>query len=59
MMGPMAAPIVRIRKQFRRHVLLMCPTAGAIQNRLAPLMDDLGRQIQAELIADVDPISLA
>ncbi len=59
MMGPMPAPIVRIRKQFRRHVLLICPTPGAIQNRLGPLMDELSRDLPAELIADVDPISLA
>ncbi|MFW6145786.1 MAG: replication restart helicase PriA [Planctomycetota bacterium] len=59
MMGPMPAPIVRIRKQFRRHVLLICPTPGAIQNRLGPLMDGLTHELPTELIADVDPTSLA
>jgi len=58
-MGPMIAPIARIRKQFRWHVLLTSPTPGAIQRRLRPVMDSLARDLGVELIADVDPMSLA
>ena len=59
MTGPMQAPVARVRKQHRWHVLLCCPTAGTIQNYLAPRIDELARELPAELVADVDPTSLA
>ncbi len=59
MMGPMIPPVARIRKQFRWHILLTCKTPGFIQSRLRPLIDKLTREIPAELLADVDPTSLA
>jgi len=59
MMGPMIAPIARIRKQHRWHILLKCPTAGTIQNLLAPHMADLTRLTPADLTADADPMNLA
>jgi len=59
MLGPMPAAIARIRKQFRWHILLTAPTPGAIQHHLLPMMDTLARDLGAELIADVDPVTLA
>ncbi|NQU74855.1 MAG: primosomal protein N' [Planctomycetes bacterium] len=57
--GAMPAPIARIRKLFRWQVLLTSPSAGTIQARLGPVMDDLSREIPAEVVADVDPVCLA
>jgi primosomal protein N' (replication factor Y) len=57
--GPVPAPVARIRKQYRWQILLSCPAAGAIQKCLAGRMDELARNLPAELIADVDPVSLA
>ncbi len=59
MMGPLIAPIARIRKQHRWHILLKCPTAGTIQKHLAAHMADLTRLTPADLTADVDPVNLA
>lgn len=59
MYGPAVAPVARIKRNFRWHMLLSCPTAGTIQKYLGPQIDNLVRQIPAELIADVDPTSLA
>ena len=59
MMGPSTAPVVRIRNQFRWHILLTSDRPGEIQTRLAGLMEQLSKDIGAELIADVDPVTLA
>lgn len=59
MMGPSIAPIARIRKQTRWHVLLLCEKPGVIQALLADQMDRLAREVPADLVADVDPTNLA
>ncbi len=59
MIGPMIAPIARIRNQHRWHIMLFCSQPGHIQRLLYDHMDRLSREIHAELIADVDPTNLA
>ncbi len=58
MMGPLPCGVVRLRNKFRFQILLTAPRAGQIQQCLIPHMQSLTRDIGAEVIADVDPISL-
>ena len=58
MIGPLPCGVVRLRNKFRFQILLTAPRAGLIQQRLGPHMQSLTRDIGAEVIADVDPISL-
>ena len=57
--GPVQAPVARVRKQYRWQILLSSPNPGTIQKYLSPRMDELARSLPAEMIADVDPTSLA
>ncbi len=58
MFGPMAAGVPRIKNQFRFQIVLTCRRAGMIQQLLAPRMETLCKDIPADVIADVDPVSL-
>jgi len=59
MLGPQPAGVKKVRNQFRFQVLLNCPQAGVVQQRLAPHMDAIARAAApAEVIADVDPVQL-
>ncbi len=58
MFGPMAAGVPRIKNQFRFQIILTCRRAGLIQQLLAPRMEALCKDISADVIADVDPVSL-
>ncbi|MFP4054075.1 MAG: hypothetical protein ACLFV7_09450, partial [Phycisphaerae bacterium] len=57
-MGPMPAGVRRIREQFRSQVLLVSSRAGYIQQVLSPRMAELMRDNPAEIVPDVDPLSL-
>ncbi len=56
-----AAPagVPRIRDQYRFDVLVTAPQAGMVQRAITGHMGELARHLQAELLVDVDPISLA
>ncbi|MCD4823244.1 MAG: primosomal protein N' [Phycisphaerae bacterium] len=56
--GPQQAEFVKIRKQFRFHILLITSNAGVIQNILHPKMREITKDIPAEVLADVDPMNL-
>ena len=58
-MTPAIAPIARIRKQFRWQILLIADSPSAIQGRLKGQMNAIARMGPAEVITDVDPVSLA
>ncbi len=58
MMGPMPAGVLKIRKQFRFQIMLMSARAGLVQQIISPRMAELTGHIPAEIITDVDPISL-
>jgi primosomal protein N' (replication factor Y) len=56
--GPQPAGVRKIRDQFRWQVLLLCARAGRIQQWIAPRMETITREIQADVVADVDPMAL-
>ena len=56
--GPNEAGILKIRGLFRHQVLVLSPRAGLVQKALAGRMRDLARDVQAEIVADVDPVNL-
>jgi primosomal protein N' (replication factor Y) len=58
MVGPQRAGVQRIQNQYRFHVLLYTDRAGAVQQVIGPRMEQLLRDVPAEVIADVDPIQL-
>jgi len=58
MVGPQQAGVPKIRNQFRFHILLIAARAGLVQRFLHTHMESLCRGIDAELVADVDPIHL-
>jgi len=59
MWGPDPAAIKRIRNKFRYQVLLISTRAGQIQSALSGRMEMLVQDIQAEVLADSDPVTLA
>jgi primosomal protein N' (replication factor Y) len=59
MIGPLTAPVAKIKNQYRWHILLSCPRPGLIQQRIGDVLDNLARELSSELIADDDPLSLA
>ena len=56
--GPQPAAIPRIRNQFRWDILFVTDKGGAVQQVVSPRMEQLTRDIGAEIIADVDPVTL-
>ncbi|MBS3733817.1 MAG: primosomal protein N' [Phycisphaerae bacterium] len=56
--GPQPAAVKKIRGQFRWEVQLYTDRPGAVQDRVAPHMEDLTRRVKADLYADVDPLNL-
>jgi primosomal protein N' (replication factor Y) len=58
LIGPAPAAIIRIRGRFRFQVLLAASRAGVIQDGLFEAMGGLGKDLRAEVVADVDPLQL-
>jgi len=56
--GPQPAGVKKIRDRFRFEILLMGHRSGTIQRLLEPRMESLCRNVRAEVVADVDPMSL-
>lgn len=56
--GPMPAEFVRIRNQYRFHLLLLTPEAGTVQALLLTHLPAFQKEIAAELVIDVDPVNL-
>ena len=61
MLGPAAAPIVRVKRIFRYHLLLKAGRRADLQSTLrAMLAFALGNAIPREaLVIDVDPVNLS
>jgi len=57
--GPGPAAIKRIRNKFRFQILLISPRPGMIQAALSGRMEQIVRDVPAEVLADADPVSLA
>jgi len=58
LMGPMPAGVQKIRNLFRYQILLTAARAGHIQHVVSPRWAELTKNIDAEIIADVDPVNL-
>ncbi len=56
-LGPAPAPIARLRRRHRWHVLLRGP-AGEVQATAREALDKLGDREKSGLVVDVDPVSL-
>ncbi len=58
LIGPQPAGVQKIRGLFRQQILMISPHAGRVQQVLADRMDHLARLTPAELVVDVDPLTL-
>ncbi len=58
MIGPQQAEFIKLRNQFRFHILVITNQPGLVQNALAGQLGQITRDIHAEIIADVDPINI-
>ena len=56
-LGPVEAPIYRIKKNYRYRILLRSPKSINLQKKLSKLLKNLKIQPGVKLIVDVDPIS--
>ncbi|RPI58707.1 MAG: primosomal protein N', partial [Planctomycetaceae bacterium] len=56
--GPQPAGVIKVRNQFRFQILLITQRPGMVQQAISHRMENICRGISAEIIADVDPISL-
>jgi len=57
LLGPMPAGVQKIRNLFRYQLLLTTARAGVIQQLVSPRLAELTKEIDAEVIADVDPVN--
>ncbi|MFW6061304.1 MAG: replication restart helicase PriA [Planctomycetota bacterium] len=58
LIGPQPAGVQKIRDFFRCHLVLISPRPGLVQRALRGRMDWLTRNVAAEIIPDVDPLTL-
>ena len=58
MFGPMPAGVQKIRNLFRYQVILTSPKPGQIQQLVSPKLGVICKDIEAEVVADVDPVNL-
>lgn len=56
--GPQPCGAIKLRKQFRFEILILTLRPGHVQQLLAPRMEQICRDIPAEIVADVDPVQL-
>jgi primosomal protein N' (replication factor Y) len=57
-MGPAPAPIPRIAKLFRWHLVLKCLTDDAVRGALAAMEGHAGASGRARVLVDVDPVGM-
>jgi primosomal protein N' (replication factor Y) len=57
-LGPCAAPLARVNRKYRWHMLMKCVDREALQSLLRDHLSELRHQVGAGLIIDVDPQSL-
>jgi primosomal protein N' (replication factor Y) len=58
LIGPQPCGVLKVKNQFRFHILLLTARAGLAQQILWPRMEELARTNPAEIIADVDPMQV-
>jgi primosomal protein N' (replication factor Y) len=58
MLGPVAAPIAKLKNRYRRHLVLKAPDAAILAHTLDEALMRLDDNVKALLTLDVDPQSL-
>ncbi len=58
MIEPQQAMVAKIQNLYRFQILLICRRAGVVQQALFGRMEQITRDIPAEVIADVDPVQI-
>jgi primosomal protein N' (replication factor Y) len=58
LIGPQPCGVLKVKNQFRFHILLLTTKAGLVQQMLWPRMEELARTNPAEIITDVDPMQV-
>ena len=56
-LGPVAAPIFKINKNFRYRILIRSKKTQKMQKPLSNILNDFKNQKEIKLAVDVDPIS--
>jgi primosomal protein N' (replication factor Y) len=56
--GPQPCGVLRMNNLYRFEILLFAQKPGVVQQWLWPRMEELSRRLEAELVADVDPLQL-
>jgi primosomal protein N' (replication factor Y) len=57
-LGPSPAPISKIKRRHRYHLLMKCPNSSAVHAILEEITDELGGPSGAKVVVDVDPVSM-
>ncbi|HOD82367.1 MAG: Primosomal protein N' [Planctomycetes bacterium ADurb.Bin126] len=57
--GPQPASILKLRNQFRIEIRLTTPRPNVVQPIVYPRIEQLLHDVHSDVIADVDPVSLA
>jgi primosomal protein N' (replication factor Y) len=60
-LGPVAAPLARLQKQYRWHILLKGVRSGPLHGLTRALMNKVGRTAQkagVKVVVDVDPVDM-
>ena len=57
-LGPALAPVARIKRRYRYHTMLKCPSAASLNKVLEEVTDLLKGPAGVKVIVDVDPLSM-
>ena len=58
-LGPVDAPIFRVKKKFRTRLLLRSKNSNLIQKKVGKIIENLTISKKIKLTVDVDPINFA
>ncbi len=58
MIGPQQAQFVKLRNQFRFHILIITKAPGLVQQALDGRLGKIIHDIRADIAADVDPVNI-
>ena len=56
-LGPVNAPIYRVKGKYRQRLLIRSKKGSQIQNKLAEILNNLKLSSEIKLTVDVDPIT--
>ena len=56
-LGPVVAPILKIKNNYRYRILIRSKKSENIQKNLSTILNKFKKQTEIKLVVDVDPIS--